>query len=217
VLVEGLPGTGKTTTSEQIVAACVERGESCAVMYELAEDHPLFGRNVRARHEQTDYDEICLQRWASLIDCVGDQRRLVFDGCAMQSTVRFMFEQNWPASRIALYWQRFEQSVRRVPVALVYLAHARPTTFVREQMVATRADVWPMIARHVEHTPVGRKLSQAGFDAPIEFWVQYRRLCDTLVAHTTLPTLTLDITAGWLDAAPRVMGWLEHIDSRPTA
>jgi hypothetical protein len=217
VLVEGLPGSGKTTTSEQIAATYVQHGESCECVGELAEHHPVLGRAVRRLHGRSDYDEICLAQWANFIERVGERPRVVLDGCAMQSTVRFMFEDGWPIARIESYWQRFEQSFRRVPVAFVYLAHPNPAVFIREQMATTRVDVWAKIARHVEQTPAGQALMKVGTDPTIGFWAQYRRLCDGLVARTTLPLLRCDIGHGWQNVAPKVHRWLNGIESRPTS
>jgi hypothetical protein len=213
VLVEGLPGSGKTTTSEQIASVYVQRGESCVWVREEAKDHPYVGPDVRRQHRQTDYDDICLAEWARLVERPVESPRLVLEGCAMQSTVRFMFEQEWPTDRIERYWKRFMECISEVRAALVYLTHPKPEMFLRDHTVQVRADSWPNIARHVEQSPAGRALSDAGFDAPIEFWVRYRHLCDALVAEATLPVLTVDTGNGWEAASSRVVQWLDSIDA----
>jgi hypothetical protein len=216
VLVEGLPGSGKTTTSRQIAAAYRHRGESCAWILEEAKDHPLFGADVRSRHRQPDYDAVCLAQWARLQDPSDGPQRLVLDGCALQSTVRFMFEQNWPMSRIETYWRRFQYCVAPIPVAFVYLQDPDPESFIRDHVTQVRSDVWQKIVRHVEQTPMGRVLIDGGFDASVEFWVRYRQVCDALVAQTELPLLVLDISAEWDDVTPRIMAWLDQMDDQPS-
>jgi hypothetical protein len=213
VLLEGLPGSGKTTTSQQIAAVYQQRGESCVWLLEEAKDHALFDADVRRQHRRADYDDICLARWGRLLDRSDGPQRLVLDGCALQSTVRFMFEQNWPMSRIESYWHRFERRLAPIAVAFVYLRHQDPASFIRGHTRQVRANVWAKIAAHVEQTPAGRALASKGFDAPVEFWVRYAQVCDDLVAQTRLPLLQLDISGGWENVVPDTMTWLDELES----
>jgi hypothetical protein len=212
VLVEGLPGSGKTTTSQQIAAEYRERGTRCVWEREEARDHPVFGPDVRRLHRQLDYDEICLAQWRRLVDVAG-QTRWVLDGCAMQSTARFMFEQNWAIDRIESYWRRFEQTIRRVRAVLVYFTHPRPNEFIHRHTIPARGSDWPNIARYVEQTPAGQQLAAAGLDAPVEFWVRYGHMCDLLVEGTALPVLRIDTSNGWHAVSTRAIAWIDKLDS----
>jgi len=212
VLVEGLPGSGKTTTSRQIAAEYRRRGTPCAWEREEARDHPFFGPDIRRLHAQPDYDEICLVQWRRLVEA-SRQTRWVLDGCAMQSTVRFMFEQNWPIDRIESYWRTFEQTIGRARAVLVYFTHPRPHEFVHRHTIPARGDAWPKIARYVEQTPAGRRLGAAGFDVPVEFWVRYRHMCDGLLDETTLPVLPIDTSNGWQGIPGGVTEWLDTLES----
>ena len=212
VLFEGLPGSGKTTTSQQVAAEYQQRGIPCVWEREEARDHPFFGPDVRRLHQRSDYDEICLAQWRHLVESP-TQTRWVLDGCAMQSTVRFMFEQNWSIDAIESYWRRFEQTIGRARATLVYFTHPRPYEFVQRHTIPARGDAWSRIARHVERTPAGHRLAAEGFDAAVEFWVRYRILCDSLLDGTSLPVLTIDTRNGWQAVATRVTEWLAALDS----
>jgi hypothetical protein len=210
VLIDGLPGSGKTTTAREIAAGLRLRGVSCEWEREEARDHPYFGSEIRRQHRRPDYDQICIDRWQLLVDSPEPIWR-VFDGCAMQSTVRFMFEQDWPIDRIESYWRRFEQTTRGRAV-LVYFTHPAPAAFIRTHTTRVRGDDWPKIADHVRGTPAGRRLEREGASASVEFWVHYRRLCDRLIARSTLPVLTIDVGNGWVQVTDSVLAWL---DARP--
>jgi hypothetical protein len=47
-----------------------------------------------------------------------------------------------------------------------------------------------------------------GGDPSIDFWLDYRDVCDRLLAASTLPRLDLDIAQGWAGADDRVLNWL---------
>jgi hypothetical protein len=216
VLLDGLPGSGKTTTSQKLAAVYAQRGEPCVWLLEEAKDHPLFGADIRRQHRRADYDTICLAQWARLLDELDDPERLTLDGCALQSTVRFMFEQSWPMNRIASYWHQFQQCLAPIPVSFVYLRHPDAASFILRHTMHVRTDVWPKIAQHVEQTPAGRMLASEGFDASVEFWVRYRQVCDDLLAQTNLPLLELDIGGGWDHVVPGIVRWLDEIEDEPT-
>src|SRR5437660_1105300 len=67
VLFEGLPGSGKTTTSNQLAAVYLQRGTPCVWVREETKDHPFFGPEIRRLHRRADYDEICLAQWRRLV------------------------------------------------------------------------------------------------------------------------------------------------------
>ena len=211
ILVEGLPGSGKTTTSQLLVSEYRRRGTRYVWAREEATDHPFFGPGVRRLHQQADYDEICLAQWRLLVDHRAPTR-WVLDGCAMQSAVRFMFEQDWTMDRVESYWRRFEQIIGCVRVALVYFWHPKPYAFIQDHAIRVRGDDWPKIAEHVEQTPAGRQLAEAGFDAPIEFWVEYGKMCERLLARSALPVLRVDTSRGWSDVATRATAWLAALE-----
>ncbi len=208
VLFEGLPGSGKTTTSHEVVTLYAARGVAYEWTSEEDKDHPFFGPEVWRLHRRSDYDEICLARWQHVVDsCEG--RGWVLDACAMQSTVRFMFEQCWSFERIAGYWRRFEDVVAPIGAVHVSIAPGDPEAFVRLHTMNVRAGVWPKIARHVETTPAGQRLAAAGCDAvAVEFWVRSSELCNELHDRSRLPVFVLDPGDGWVHAAHDVMGWL---------
>lgn len=214
VLFEGLPGSGKTTTSRQVAASYRAEGLTCRWALEEDDLHPAFGRDVRRQHRRPDYDDICIRRWQYLVEraCEGPW---LLEGCAFQSTVRFMFEQAWSLDRIEAYWRRFEAVVAAVGAVHVHLVHPDPESFLRSHTMAVRAPVWSKIAQHVERTPAGRALAHEGVDEPsVEFWVRYHGLCCGLLAASSLPVLTLDTHDGWDQAADRVVQWLDDVGSR---
>jgi len=121
----------------------------------------------------------------------------VLDGVAFQSTVRFMFEQEMPEREIDAYWDDFVTTVRPAGPLLVHLLPGDVKVFIREHTQAVRSDVWDKITTHVLSTPVGRRLSASGSDAPVDFWVQYSELCERLLDRSDLPKLELDVASGW--------------------
>jgi hypothetical protein len=207
LLFEGLPGSGKTTTSMLVAERLRAAGVACEWSREEQRDHPVLGLETRRLHRRLDYDEICLARWSAFLGS-RPSRAWVLEGCALQSAVRFMVEQCWPYGRISSYWARFEALAHEHDVAIVYLVHPAPRVFLQGHAASVRAAVWPKITAHVATTPAGRRIMKEGGDPSIDFWLDYRDVCDRLLAASTLPRLDLDIAQGWAGADDRVLNWL---------
>ena len=94
VLFDGLPGSGKTTTSRQVAARDRGTRRPLRLGRRRGPRPPvLWGRGASHAPSRADYDDVCVERWQGLVE-LPDHPVWLLDGCAMQSTVRFMFEQN---------------------------------------------------------------------------------------------------------------------------
>lgn len=216
LLFDGVPGSGKTTTSRQVSETIKASAGRCGWALEEGKDHPFFGPGVRRRHREDDYDDRCLERWRLAVEQAAGQV-WVLEGCALQSTVRYMFEQDWERERIDRYWERCIEVLAAVPVRLVYFRHRDVETFIRSHTLKVRADVWEKISTHVVGTRVGARLiEQSVEDVPVDFWVRYSHLCDDLVDRFSHPVLNLDVADGWDLAAAQVEAWLDEMPGEPS-
>gem|GEM_PF-6669220 len=75
---------------------------------------------MRDSHRSPDFAQTCLEAWREVIAACAENP-WILEGVAFQSTVRFMFEQNWPESEIAAYWEQFTRIVASVDTLLVHL------------------------------------------------------------------------------------------------
>jgi hypothetical protein len=191
ILVEGLPGSGKTSVAQRLCTGLRRRGFATAWVREEAKDHRVLPVALRRRRRAPDFAQQCLDAWARFM-AADDGRVWIFDGAALQSTVRFLFEERVPEPRIAEYWNRFEEIMRPSAPVLVYLRHDDSAARLRDVTIPERGREWyDAVARHVAGAPAGRRHRHRDLEGFVAFWMEYEALCDRLVASATLRVQTM--------------------------
>lgn len=195
VLIEGLPGTGKTTLAERLCTSISK--ESCEIRWYLEEaaDHPVHPHSLSALRSKADYPSRCLHGWQRFVNEVQHDGTLhILEGSALQSTVRFMMEQN--RTDIDDYFERFEAILTPLHPVFIYLrpedaaSHSRATA-------AHRGSGWAdKVAAYVEQTPYARRLGLHGKSGMHRFWADYARRCDALMDGLSTPVARITTTPG---------------------
>ncbi|HEX5094721.1 MAG TPA: hypothetical protein VFX21_01845 [Acidimicrobiia bacterium] len=197
VLVDGLPGSGKTTTAERMCRRLRSRGIDAAWAAETAPDHPVFPRGFAKSRREPEFPQQCLDAWAAFVDTIGT-RTWVLDGAAFQSTVRFFYDERVPYDEIFAYWRAFETIVMPLRPTIFYLRDDNPADRMRTITIPVRGRAWyDKVSNYVARTPAGREFRHLGVEGFIAFWVRYGELCESLLAQTRL-----DVASSPLGLAP---------------
>lgn len=192
ILVEGLPGTGKTTLAERLCAYAVASGRQALWHREEERSHPVHPASLTASREHPGFASRCLQNWRAFAERAQSIHGLcILEGSAFQSTVRFLMEQE--REDVHGYVAEFERVVKVVSPVLVYL---RPTdaTGHSRGIAAHRGENWSAeVSRYLEktHYAVRRKLQ--GTEGMHRLWTDYAELCDGLFERMSIQKLSIPI------------------------
>lgn len=195
ILIEGLPGTGKTTLAKRLHQFALQSGHRSEWHLEEASDHPVHPHSLGAFRSEGDYADRCLQSWQGFADAARSRNTLcILEGSAFQSTVRFLMEQE--RQGIAEYVQRFEEIVRPLQPVLLYLRPEGASSHSRGVAVHRGPEWTTKVAAYLEQTPYARRRELRGEDGMHRFWASYAQLCDALVTHLTIPVSTIRMSPG---------------------
>ena len=170
---EGLPGAGKTTAPKQFCKLLRRNGIDACWWLEEASNHPVTHRDGLAISRQHEFPQNALDLWQKFLNA--SNSIVVFDGYALQSTVRFLYANRIAPGHIVDYFNRWQ--ALSPDATLVYL----PVENTRDHfdvVLAERGEEWSgKLYSYVEHTPIGVANGLHGREGFMEFWSNYQELC----------------------------------------
>jgi len=210
VLVEGLPGSGKTTTARWLVGALAERGARAQLLREDEPDHPLkvggplhpggatTGADLFARYTVGGYADESLARWAFFVGGAEDAGTVrVVEAFPWQNAARVLFQMDAPMDRILRYAAAVEDVLAPLRPVLVYLER-RDAVATFRSTAAGRGAAWtdPTVAI-ITDSPMARRHGLRGFGGALRWIAMYKEFLDAVRAASRLPTVVLDDGTPW--------------------
>lgn len=208
VLVEGLPGAGKSTTAHLMSLHLSRHGRPSRWYYEHQEPHPIFHYpDILAAIEGGEVrDEVFGQapeRWRAFATGLAQRGEAAFvESAFLQLALHPMRLMDWSESRITDYVRGVAEAIRPASPLLVVLRHQDVP-----QAIATAAKwrgEWflDFLMRTVAHSAYGRARGAEGIDAVNGYFTGYRDHIDRLVESIDIETLVLDAE---VSAKPQVL------------
>ena len=191
--IEGVFGSGKTTACADLTDRFNAEGIGASWYLEEAKDHPISPEQVRKDSRNPDYPGVLLGAWE---DFLGQSPAgwCVLDGYALQSTVRFLFDQHYPRGVVDSYFREWA-SLGGEHHRLIYLHIEAPREHV-QRLVALRGMDWAnKVASYIEQTPLGRWCNMRGVPGLIDYLDHYQALCLELLARSDLQNVIVPAIA----------------------
>lgn len=180
---EGLPGSGKTTASEHFCRLLRSKGIDASWWLEEASDHPIMRKQGHALFHQHDFPQNSLDAWLTFLK--SSNNTVVFDGYALQSTVRFLYANRFARQQIDDYFNKWQELAPET--TLIYFSVENPSEHY-DVVFAERGDDWSSkLYNYVEYTPIGVADGLQGRTGFLEFWTNYQQLCHELLDAANVP------------------------------
>jgi thymidylate kinase len=191
ILVEGMPGTGKSTVSQLITRQIIACGESAIWCTEEREDHPLRLFYEPERHTSCfDYCKQAVALWASYARELHEQDYIsVLDAAFLQNHVRSMMIFDCERRDIYELAQLIEDLIASLEPILIYLRPKdveksfRDIVEIRGQRML---DLW--IQAH-EQYPYSRRLHIDGYAAFVAYWSEFCEIADHIFETLSISKL----------------------------
>jgi thymidylate kinase len=197
VFVEGLPGSGKSTTAQWIAHEMEAQGRPSRWIYEGEMPHPVLGVAGGPYASWKDFLARRLSSWASFAAAARTSEALtVVDSTFLQASVASMLSRGLDPETVLVYLDRVADLVRPLDPALVYFLEADSDTALR-RICERRGMAWTL--HHISASDGmawTRARGLSGFDGLLAYWREHARVCDAAVSRSRLRALTVESGIG---------------------
>ena len=197
IVIEGMIGSGKTTTATGVGDWLAGRGENVRVFCEGAADHPIRTRaEDRLRAEAGDgaaadspgvYAAV---QWRRLAErCLRGGPTIIIESSFLQNSVMPAFIDGAPARTVE---EIFTQIVRQAAPARPLLVYLRPADIAAAiaRVHRTRGDPWSSRnVAFVENSPWARRRSLRGQDAVVQLYQAWEPVVTQLYGRYPFPKI----------------------------
>lgn len=198
VLVEGLPGSGKSTTSHLLALHLERHGRPVRWYWENEMPHPVVTSEAMQRAlTGSDPPEEFLDgvrvNWRGLAATLGGSAdSAVLESSFLQSVVHPMFLRGYDEARILAHVLEVERSIRRLSPVLVLLRQEDVAGAF--EATCARRGAWfvEFLMDRMAGTPYGRAHGVTTRDGLVRYLEAYRDLSDRLVGHLGIQAVVLD-------------------------
>jgi hypothetical protein len=204
VIIEGIMGSGKSTTVRAIAASLEQARLPARPIYETNRPHPVRGTDGLPHWYEPWLDvtpaelaDRSLARWRAFVEASrGGDAVSVLDGQLFHGdlTNLFLMDAGWRL--IGDYCRAVEEVAWPLNPLLVYL-YQRDVERAIRVIADQRGEVW--VKYQVDwklQAPYSRQRGLSGLEGLIALYVDYRRLTDDLFASLGLARLAIETSAG---------------------
>lgn len=189
-LVEGLPGSGKSTTSDLLCEAARNKGWAANWWLEELRDHPVLPSSLRRSAYEAGFPRLCVQAFSDFLS--RETGVLILDGAALQSTVRFLFAKGASQSAISQYVVDWTEVVSPYTPRMLMLTISDPFDHFADFVRHRRGTEWTTkLIAYVESTPLAMDRRWTGFLGLVAFWSGYQDLCFDVLRDLPFPVLSV--------------------------
>jgi thymidylate kinase len=222
IFIEGLPGSGKSTTARYLTTRLVRAGVAAHSFLEVGPDHPLnvggelhpagmtLGTALFARYTVEAYVAESLQRWQRFVALATPEHATsVVESYPYQNAVRVLLQMDASPDRIKQYVAEVEEIVQPLAPLLIYLDR----TDSQQAIQATsqqRGEAWTSYAIElITDCPYARRRGLVGESGVMALVTAYETVVRELLAMSRLPRLTLtDCMGRWPECHQQISDFL---------
>ncbi len=146
VLLEGLPGSGKTTTTRNLAAEIIKAGSACQTFWEWSDPHPIdigdFEHAGEFIASSPMRREDLLRQWHRFALLQRDQELVtVMESRFWQTTAMLMYAGGCPAEDVLAYHQGVIAAIQDLQPVLIYFT-ASDVRVAMERTIRIKNEEW---------------------------------------------------------------------------
>lgn len=208
ILVDGCPGSGKSSTSQFLSRQLQRAGHTCRWYHEEERPHPVAAiKGISNAKGFREYGKSTLIGWRDFARRARRSKDVsIIEGHFFQDTVGPLRHANVKSERTVKLVQGMAQFCAPLQPVLLYLHQPDYAATMRRILDERGSHVKELHILRSAASAYAKRRGLKGFDGLVQGWVAARTIMEQLLEGLDLPTLSIDNTAGDWDAYNRQIG-----------
>ncbi|MBP1994566.1 hypothetical protein [Paenibacillus eucommiae] len=228
IMVEGLPGSGKSTTAQLISHLLQRRGCSTKWWYEEEQGHPVYVYDD-LKSMQKIIDELscgnyrkviamALKRWTEFAASVqSSSDTIIVDSCLFGYLTWSLFPFEVPKQEIMQYVKEVERIIEPLNPYVIYFYQNDIEAALKKICTRRGGDTEKNFVRAATQSPYGKSRGLNGFEGMVAYWQDYRGITDEAFQGLICAKIAIDNSEGnWSQYGSEISRFL-GIDHRDEA
>jgi thymidylate kinase len=224
-MIEGIPGSGKSTTAQQLVRNLLRKGYDAKWWYEEEQRHPVYMykdytemgevvRDLSAGNYQKLIDK-ALETWRQFTASVqASSTVVVVDSCLFGYLTWSLFPYNVSVAEIKQYIEEVERAIKPLNPTVIYLYQADVGAALRKICDRRGGETERNFINAAASCPYGKSQGLTGFDGMVAYWESYRRITDEAFQELDVSKIAIDNTeANWRQYRSQIANFLGMEDA----
>ena len=212
IFVEGLPGSGKSTTAQFIWMQLQKHGVKCRWYYEEENPHPV------ALFDSSSVDKTAtamipgaLSRWKSFVlQAVHSDEIIIVESHLFQDNIFSLLEKDLDRPKILAFIHAITEACRCLEPVLIYLFQSDYSQTLRRICTHRGLIIERIYIALAEQSGFGQRKGVQGFPGWVQFWEAVKEITEQLFAELDIPKLAIENSAGrWHDYYRQICDFLK--------
>jgi len=200
ILLDGLPGSGKSTTAHLLSRHLQAQGAMTSWIFEHDTSHPVFEHERIVQCLTTgEFDaslfEEAPDKWRAMCDARAEAGDItILESSFFQTPLHLLLLNGTGKEEIINYVMACARAIGPLKPRLIYLSLPDPSIAL-ERACSCRGEWFaPFIAQVVERSAWGKTRQRDGQEAVLAYFTDYIRTVNELIAGLPFPTCVIDIS-----------------------
>lgn len=218
IVLDGLPGSGKTTTAEWLTAQLQQQNIQTWHLVESDITHPLWWYQFWDGNDYLtpDFDTIAIEtfleaslsKWRGFVD--SSNQLVITESVFFQDAIAMFLMGGATPTRLMEYAREVQQIAQALNPVLIYYRQSDVSSALQKICAIRGKEFEDELVTNMENFPHLKQRKLKGLDGVATLWQDIHKLTDSVFEEYNIRKLAIDASDGnWLDYRQRILKFLK--------